>query len=159
MTHGSVASTAIIIGGALYAAVNYWNFPLAELMVMGLVFYQLVNITNKSQKTLQSAVEVEGAYWRVLDLMSEARSNSERHNGTIKPTISQGRAASKRVSFAHGEMPVIHDVSFDIPAREITVLQGLSGSGKTTIIDLLCGLHNPDQATSRSMASICATST
>ena len=68
LTHGSVALTAIIIGGALYAAVNYWNFPLAELMVMGLVFYQLVNITNKTQKTLQSAVEVEGASY--LDVIA-----------------------------------------------------------------------------------------
>ncbi len=143
LTHGSVALTAIIIGGALYAAVNYWNFPLAELMVMGLVFYQLVNITNKTQKTLQGAVEVEGAYWRVLDLMDEARANSERHTGTIKPTIDKG-CHFEHVSFAYGELPVIHDVSFDIPAREITVLQGISGSGKTTIIDLLCGLHNPE---------------
>lgn len=142
LTHGSVALTAIIIGGALYAAVNYWDFPLAQLMVMGLVFYQLVNITNKTQKTLQGAVEVEGAYWRVLDLMNEARAQSERHTGTTQPTIETG-CHFEHVSFAYGDLPVIHDVSFDIPARDITVLQGISGSGKTTIIDLLCGLHNP----------------
>jgi ATP-binding cassette subfamily C protein len=35
-------------------------------------------------------------------------------------------------------------VTFEIPARQITVLQGPSGTGKTTIIDLLCGLHSPD---------------
>jgi len=143
LNHGSVALTAIIIGGALYTAVKYWNFPLAELMVMGLVFYQLVNITNKTQKTLQGAVEVEGAYWRVLDLIQETRAQAERHTGTKTPTIKSG-CHFEKVSFAYGGTPVIHEVSFDIPARDITVLQGISGSGKTTIIDLLCGLHNPD---------------
>jgi len=143
LNHGSVALTAIVIGGALYAAVKYWNFPLAELMVMGLVFYQLVNITNKTQKTLQGAVEVEGAYWRVRDLIEETRAQAERHTGTRTPTIKTG-CHFEKVSFAYGETPVIYDVSFDIPARDITVLQGISGSGKTTIIDLLCGLHNPD---------------
>jgi ATP-binding cassette subfamily C protein len=102
-----------------------------------------VNITNKTQKTLQGAVEVEGAYWRVLDLMNEARAQSESHAGTIKPTIDTG-CRFEHVSFAYGDIRVIDDVSFEIPAREITVLQGISGSGKTTIIDLLCGLHNPE---------------
>jgi ATP-binding cassette subfamily C protein len=34
-------------------------------------------------------------------------------------------------------------VSLDIPARSITVLTGPSGAGKTTIVDLLVGFHQP----------------
>src|SRR5690606_22915813 len=38
----------------------------------------------------------------------------------------------------------VRDVNLEIPAGEITVLQGPSGAGKTTIIDLLVGLYRPD---------------
>jgi ATP-binding cassette subfamily C protein len=41
------------------------------------------------------------------------------------------------------------DVSVSIPARQITVLQGPSGAGKTTLIDLLIGLHRPQAGTIR----------
>jgi ATP-binding cassette, subfamily C, bacterial len=36
---------------------------------------------------------------------------------------------------------VLHKLSIDIPANKITVLQGPSGAGKTTLIDLLIGFH------------------
>ena len=143
LAQGSIALMAVVIGAALYFAVTQWNVPVADLMVMGLVFYQLVNMTNKSQKILQSAIEVEGAYWRVINLVAEARSNVETHKGATAPRLAvAGRF--ENVSFAHGDLPVIRDVTFEIPARQITVLQGPSGTGKTTIIDLLCGLHSPD---------------
>jgi ATP-binding cassette subfamily C protein len=143
LAQGSVALMAVIIGGALYVAVTEWNVPVADLMVMGLVFYQLVNMTNRSQKILQAAIEIEAAYWRVIDLVTEARGNVETHKGATPPRLDVA-CRFEKVSFAHGELPVIRDVSFEIPARQITVLQGPSGTGKTTIIDLLCGLHSPD---------------
>jgi len=143
LAQGSVALMAVIIGGALYVAVTEWNVPVADLMVMGLVFYQLVNMTNRSQKILQAAIEIEAAYWRVIDLVTEARRNVETHKGATPPRLDVA-CRFENVSFAHGELPVIRDVSFEIPARQITVLQGPSGTGKTTIIDLLCGLHSPD---------------
>jgi ATP-binding cassette, subfamily C, bacterial len=45
------------------------------------------------------------------------------------------------VTFAHGNTAVIENATFDIPANQITVLQGPSGAGKTTLIDLLIGLN------------------
>jgi subfamily B ATP-binding cassette protein MsbA len=49
------------------------------------------------------------------------------------------------VSFAYDGEPVLHDVSLAIPRGKVTALVGASGSGKTTIVNLLLRLYNPDQ--------------
>ena len=48
------------------------------------------------------------------------------------------------VSFAYGEHRILDKVSFSIPAGVITCLVGDSGSGKTTIADLVIGLIQPE---------------
>jgi ribose transport system ATP-binding protein len=39
----------------------------------------------------------------------------------------------------------LDDVSLDFPAGKVTALLGHNGSGKSTVIKLLAGFHNPDQ--------------
>jgi ATP-binding cassette, subfamily C, bacterial len=51
----------------------------------------------------------------------------------------------ENVTFAHDKAPIIRNVSFVIEKGSITVLQGQSGAGKTTLIDLLTGLHTPNK--------------
>lgn len=41
--------------------------------------------------------------------------------------------------------PALNNVTFEIPAGVTTALVGASGSGKTTIVNLLLGLYSPDQ--------------
>ena len=48
------------------------------------------------------------------------------------------------VSFAYGEHRILDKVSFSIPAGVMTCLVGDSGSGKTTIADLVIGLIQPE---------------
>jgi ATP-binding cassette subfamily C protein len=47
------------------------------------------------------------------------------------------------VTFSHGRHKVLENATLTIPARKITVIQGPSGAGKTTLIDLLIGFHRP----------------
>ena len=48
-------------------------------------------------------------------------------------------------SLTKGDDYVLHDVSFDVEAGEKVAIVGHTGSGKTTIINLLCRFYEPDE--------------
>jgi subfamily B ATP-binding cassette protein MsbA len=50
-----------------------------------------------------------------------------------------------RVSFGyHENSPIIRDATFEIPAGQVTALIGPSGAGKTSLVNILCRLLEPD---------------
>jgi len=55
----------------------------------------------------------------------------------------EGHLAFHDVRFSYGEGEVLHGVSFDIKPGEVVALAGLSGSGKTTISNLVPRLYDP----------------
>ena len=66
------------------------------------------------------------------------RSGRERH--------SPGEVVFDNVSFAYrSDEPILEDLSFRIAAGEHVAIVGPTGSGKTTVIRLLCRLYEPQQ--------------
>jgi ATP-binding cassette subfamily C protein CydD len=63
----------------------------------------------------------------------------------IRSVAAQGLTlAFEDVSFAWGETPVLRHLNFRVVAGDILLLTGASGSGKSTIIDLILGFIAPD---------------
>ena len=50
---------------------------------------------------------------------------------------------TKRVRDATGELTILHDISFELTARESVAIVGASGSGKSTLLAILAGLDTP----------------
>jgi subfamily B ATP-binding cassette protein MsbA len=63
--------------------------------------------------------------------------------GGVQPARLQGRIEFERVSFAYGDRPVLHDVSFSANPGETVALVGPSGSGKTTLVSLIPRFYEP----------------
>jgi ATP-binding cassette, subfamily B, bacterial len=49
------------------------------------------------------------------------------------------------VSFSYGREPVLRDVSLEVRAGETVAIVGRTGSGKTTLVDLLLRFFDPDR--------------
>lgn len=66
-------------------------------------------------------------------------------NGTINNIPIQGSFEIKNVDFAYPNgMKALKNVSLKIENGKTTALVGLSGAGKSTVINLLCKFYEPD---------------
>lgn len=142
VAYGSDALVAAMVAAGAWFMHVHWHKSLPEMLVIGIAFIQVVANVSKFQKQLTNAIQMEGPYIRVQELIARAESEKEVLTGSVEPHLASG-ARFVDVSFGHGAEPVVRHVNFAIPSGEITVLQGPSGAGKTTLIDLLIGLHLP----------------
>jgi putative ABC transport system ATP-binding protein len=56
---------------------------------------------------------------------------------------------SKTVQDADGVLTILHDINFQLQARESVAIVGASGSGKSTLLSILAGLDTPSEGTVR----------
>jgi putative ABC transport system ATP-binding protein len=54
---------------------------------------------------------------------------------------------AKRVADASGELTILQNIDFTVPARQTLAIVGASGSGKSTLLGLLAGLDTPSDGT------------
>lgn len=135
--------TAVVLAGGFYLAHGRFGWPLAELVVMGILFRRLLSSIGDAQEQLQAAVNVEASYWSVHRLIEEAEEQREElRGGGREPTLNHSIQLAD-VSFSYGDKLVLDRFSMVARAGQLTVLSGASGAGKTTITDLILGLHEP----------------
>ena len=78
---------------------------------------------------------------RTSEILSEHEEDSEPNRTIVMPTIN-GDVAFDNVTFSYEtDKPVLHGISFESKPGTVTALVGSSGSGKSTIISLICAFH------------------
>jgi ATP-binding cassette, subfamily B, bacterial PglK len=84
---------------------------------------------------------------QVLNLLNMQKPKEFTDARTTTPLPFTDRITLERVSFAYPtrRSPAIHDVTLEIPAGAQVALTGRTGSGKTTLADLLMGLLEPSE--------------
>ena len=78
---------------------------------------------------------------RVCELLNNNVNNAS--YGTINNDSINGVVTFKNVSFSYKDVPTIKNVSFMALPNKITVIAGKTGSGKTTIFNILLRLYKP----------------
>lgn len=133
---------ATIIAIGLYLALVLLDLSLAEVMVMVFLLTRLLSLLNKTQRKYQNLAAQESAYWALRKAIDEARSAAERTTGTREPTFQEG-ISLRNIDFDYGAKPILEGLNLDISVNSFTTIAGPSGVGKSTMLDLLCGLAEP----------------
>jgi ABC-type multidrug transport system fused ATPase/permease subunit len=69
-------------------------------------------------------------------------------SGTYRPEVVKGEFEMKHVDFTYPNgTKALHDINMRIAPGKITALVGLSGAGKSTIVNLLDKFYTPDSGT------------
>jgi ATP-binding cassette subfamily C protein len=134
---------AVVIATGMFMLLERWGMPIAEVLVLVLVLTRVLLHLGKIQKHYQKMVAAESAYWSMMQAVEEADSKQEEYRGAPAPRLEQ-EIVLDDVSFSYEGVPILRNLNLRIPARGLTTIIGRSGSGKTTILDLIAGLHSPD---------------
>jgi len=132
----------------LWAGVALFHMPIAEVLVLGLIFYRLLPMVQGLQQDAQQLLHMAPAARTILSLSRACGAAGETPAGQPQQAFSLSRDIRfEHVSFSHGENDAhaLIDVSLRLPAGTLTVLSGPSGAGKSTLLDLLAGLLKPSQ--------------
>ncbi|SOD41415.1 ATP-binding cassette, subfamily C [Nitrosovibrio sp. Nv4] len=135
-----ILATLIAIG--LYLALVVWDLSMAAVMVMVFLLTRLLSLLNKTQRKYQNLMAQESAYWALRTAIDEARAAAERTTGTRQPTFQKG-ISLRNIDFDYGAKPIFEGLNLDISVKSFTTIAGPSGVGKSTMLDLLCGLAEP----------------
>jgi ATP-binding cassette subfamily B protein len=128
----AVASGRLSLGG-LVAFTGYLGYLAWPIVALGFT----LSVARRGLTSME----------RIQQVLAEARPPEP----TIEPPRSERAGPAIRfagLTFAYpGRAPVLHDVTFDVPAGEIVAVVGPTGSGKTTLGLLLARLWEPPPGT------------
>jgi ABC-type multidrug transport system fused ATPase/permease subunit len=114
---------------------DYFSYNMFLAFMIAPVF-QIVNIGTQ-------LTEAFAGLDRTGEIMSELEENQSPGRTVQMPPI-QGTVRFEDVHFAYEpEKPVLHGIDFQAEPGTVTAFVGSSGSGKSTIISLICAFHTP----------------
>jgi subfamily B ATP-binding cassette protein MsbA len=105
-----------------------------------LSMYMPIRKLSRANNTLQHGV---ACLERVEEVMLSTPTIDDKPGAPDLPPV-EGRVVFEDVTFSYDNSgPVLHNISFTVRPTEMIALVGLSGSGKTTIINLLSRFYEP----------------
>lgn len=137
---------ALLIGGLigwLYVALTRWSLPLETVFMLVVLFGRTLSSLTKAQRHYQRLVAQESAYWSLQETLRQSGAAGEHNPGVERPRLTRAVTLDD-VSFAYADQPILRRASCTIPAGDVTLLIGPSGTGKTSLGDLIAGLLQPD---------------
>ncbi len=97
------------------------------------------NIINQISFTESSCERV----FYYMDIGSELRDAEH----TKYPEKFEGHVKFDHVTFSYGDEPVLEDINFDVPAGHTLAIMGATGSGKTSIVNLIGRFYECEKGT------------
>ncbi len=133
---------AAVMAAGIFITLVYFEVPAGTVMFMVLILARLLRQIGRVQKQYQRMMTCESAYRAIEAVIEDATAAVETRTGTRAPQLHEAIRLD-RVRFGYGEHDVLRDASLTIPRGRLTCLVGGSGAGKSTTLDLVTGLVEP----------------
>jgi ATP-binding cassette subfamily B protein len=139
------------IGTALVLFIGVHRVQSGNLSVGNLVLAMgyLAQLYLPAQLISEAITDMQGGLAsaaRVFAVLDEVPDVLERpHARPLGRTM--GQLSFRNVSFSYSgdQQPILHDVSIDVPAGMRLGIKGVTGAGKTTLVNLLSRFYDPTQ--------------
>ena len=141
-----IGTVLIIILTAYLVLIDYPGMSIGKIMYHVMLFANVsapIRQLHRIYDDMNDALIYAEGFFSILDADSEME-----QSGSYKPERVRGDIVISHVDFTYGNgNKALHDLNREIRSGEITAFVGLSGAGKTTIVNLLDKFYQPDCGT------------
>lgn len=138
-----IGTVIIIILTAYLVLIEYPGMTIGKIMYHVMLFANVTAPITQLQRifdTLNDALIYAEGFFDILESEQDVEKN-----GTYRPAKIEGNIEIKGVDFTYPNgVKALHNINMKIPSGKITAFVGLSGAGKSTIVNLLDKFYEPD---------------
>ena len=136
---GVVAAFVLVLGATKIVQGHISPGDFVSFVVAIFYSYTPIKRLSRANNSIQQGV---ACYERIQEILNSKSQIVEHPKAYPLPPV-KGSVKFENVSFGYNEMmPVLQEVSFEVMPNETVALVGLSGAGKTTIINLLSRFYD-----------------
>lgn len=134
----------IAILSYLFYKIEVLDGSLASVVVVAVLLYRVLGQLLELPVSMQRLHQLIGGVHFVVEFDERIRAARE-HDGSRQIEKIHGDIVLSGVSFRHGQVPVLNNISMTIAHHKTIGIVGESGAGKTTLFHLLTGLLTPTE--------------
>ncbi len=138
----NVVGVGVLLLGGWLVYRGAWGLTPGSLIafvgVMASVYRPVKDLT-RGWNGFMDALPAADRFFELLDKPAETADTAD-----ATPFSLNDRIRVQNLHFGYGREPVLEDVSFEVRAGEVVAIVGRTGSGKTTLADLLVRFYDPD---------------
>lgn len=148
--YGAITSSArepliiIIVALVIFIQIKWMGSSIASIVLSLLLFYRSLSFLMLVQNNWQSFIQSIGSMDAVAKITAQMEEEREVTSSTVFSGFNRG-IELKDISFSYTDRKVIDNLTINIQKNKTIAIIGESGSGKTTIANLIAGLIVPQK--------------
>ena len=139
--------SVLILSFILYVSFQILSMPTAGVLLLLYLFARIMPKFSSIQQSFQSIINLLPSFTNITEMQQRCEKAAEPKTDRMEKFNLQYGIRFEGVTFSYDDQsitPVIRNLHFVIKSGETTAIVGPSGTGKTTVADLLMGLIVPN---------------
>ncbi|GAP13100.1 ABC-type multidrug transport system, ATPase and permease component [Longilinea arvoryzae] len=138
----NISSVAILLYGGML--VINGQMTIGELVAFNTYMGQLVTPVRFLGMILPAITMAAASAERIFEILDQVPEVYEQPDAP-QLKVEQGCVRFENVSFSYGKNRVLREISFEAQPNQVVALLGLTGSGKTSIVNLIPRFYDPTE--------------